>query len=234
MTNRESGRIAELLGQGLRQLGLAVGREQQRQLTRYAEELLRWNRRINLVARKTGTQELVEKHFLDSLTLLSVLDPALEEGAHLLDIGTGAGFPGLVLAVARPQLMVTLVEPRQKRVSFLRHIIRTLGLHNVTVQCARFEELDAALSVTHVTSRALTEPRAFLRMVQGLLSDGARAILMLSPAQEKQLGQHLPPDLRVASCFAYRLPWSGAGRVVTEVRRQNSETRKDHGQCRSV
>ena len=224
MTGKGAAQVAELLARGLISLDLTVGREQQRLLVRYAEELLRWNRRINLVARKTTLQELVEKHFLDSLTLLPVLDPALAVGrVRLLDIGTGAGFPGLVLAVARPDLEVILVEPRQKRVSFLRHIIRILTLDNVTVLARRIEEATLPAPPTHVTSRALIEPVEFLHLVEGFLADGARAILMLSPAQEKQFGQHLSPDQQVVSRYAFRLPWSGAGRMVSEIRNQKTE-----------
>ena len=92
---------------------------------------------------------MVEKHFLDSLTLLPVirqygLDNEMNSHASLLDVGTGAGFPGLVLAAALPELDVTLVEPRQKRVFFLCHIIRTLGLTNVQTIRADAATLDTA------------------------------------------------------------------------------------------
>jgi 16S rRNA (guanine527-N7)-methyltransferase len=211
-----------LLGQGLAGLGLVVGAEQQRQLALYAGELVRWNRRINLVARKTGFQDLMEKHFLDSLTLLALVDPSLEEGpARLLDIGTGAGFPGLVLAVARPELEVILVEPRRKRVSFLRHVIRLLGLENVTVLACRIEEASLPARPTHVTSRALTEPAEFLHLIRDFLAAGATGLLMLSPAQAEKLGHHLPDPLLIETRQQFRLPWSGAGRVVAAI--QNPE-----------
>ena len=220
-----------LLGQGLAGLGLVVGAEQQRQLALYAGELVRWNRRINLVARRTTFQDLMEKHFLDSLTLLALVDPSLEDGpAQLLDIGTGAGFPGLVLAVARPELEVILVEPRRKRVSFLRHVIRLLGLENVTVLACRIEEASLPARPTHVTSRALTEPAEFLHLIRDFLAAGATGLLMLSPAQEEQLLRQLSPEVRIAATRRFRLPWSGAGRVVaamqkSEVRNQNPESR---------
>jgi 16S rRNA (guanine527-N7)-methyltransferase len=219
-----------LLGRGLAGLGLAVGAEQQRQLALYAGELERWNRRINLVARKTGFQDLMEKHFLDSLTLLALVDPSLEDGpVRLLDIGTGAGFPGLVLAVARPEMEVILVEPRLKRVSFLRHVIRFLGLENVTVLASRIEEASLPVRPTHVTSRALAEPAEFLRLIRDFLAAGVTGLLMLSPVQQEQLLRQLPPEVRIASTRRFRLPWSGAGRVVaamqqSEARRQKPET----------
>src|SRR5438105_639919 len=114
--------------EGLQQLGLdassSVGRSQEsllQQFLRYRQELLDWNARMNLTA-ITDPEEVLMKHFLDSLSLLIVYD---RPGAHLLDIGAGAGFPGLPLKIVRPQWRVLLFEATGKKVKFLRHIIET-------------------------------------------------------------------------------------------------------------
>src|SRR5438105_407262 len=129
--------------EGLRQLGLDVngpaGRERPllQQFLRYRQELLDWNTRINLTA-ITDPGEVMIKHFLDSLSLLLVYDVP---DARLLDIGAGAGFPGLPLKIVRPQWHVVLLEATGKKVKFLQHIIEALQLKDVVVVHGRAEEL---------------------------------------------------------------------------------------------
>ena len=122
------------LGQGCDALEIVLDAAAVERLFVYFTELLRWSRKINLIAKGTPDAEILEKHFLDSLTLLPLLDTP---DSHLLDVGTGAGFPGLVCKAARPDLTVTLLEPRLKRVSFLRHVIRTLNLTGVEALACR-------------------------------------------------------------------------------------------------
>src|SRR6266702_891159 len=107
------------------------------QFLRYRQELLDWNTRINLTA-ITDPEEGLFKHFLDSLSLLTVYD---NPQARLLDIGAGAGFPGLPLKIVRPDWHVILLEATGKKVTFLRHIIETLQLENVVAVHGRAEEL---------------------------------------------------------------------------------------------
>src|SRR5437899_6867377 len=106
---------------GLRQLGLELNGLQLEQFLRYRQELLDWNNRFNLTA-ITDPEEVLIKHFLDSLSLLSVYD---KPHTHLLDIGSGAGFPGLPLKIVRPQWHIVLLEATGKKVTFLHHIIET-------------------------------------------------------------------------------------------------------------
>ncbi len=106
-------------------------------LNLYFNELKKWGRKVNLIAKSSSDQQIVENHFIDSLTILPLLVGA---NTHLLDIGTGAGFPALVCKAAYPELAITLVEPRLKRVSFLGHITRTLGLQEVKILSCRVED----------------------------------------------------------------------------------------------
>lgn len=122
---------------GLQQLGLTLSDTQLEQFLLYRAELLDWNSRMNLTA-ITNPEEVLIKHFLDSLTLLAVIDkPRL----RLLDIGTGAGFPGLPLKIVRPQWSVTLLEATGKKVTFLNHVIESLQLEDVVALHGRAEEL---------------------------------------------------------------------------------------------
>src|SRR6266571_5113941 len=123
--------------EGVHQLGLELGERQCEEFLRYRQELLDWNTRINLTA-ITDPEEVLFKHFLDSLSSLIVYD---KPQARLLDIGAGAGFPGLPLKIVRPYWHVTLLEATGKKVTFLQHIIRTLQLQNVVAVHGRAEEL---------------------------------------------------------------------------------------------
>ena len=215
----EPGRFNGLLRDGLEQIGCSLAPETIEQLALYAAELRKWNRRINLVARNTTIVDIVERHFIDSLTMVPFLSAIGKKDNILLDVGTGAGFPGLVLAVTRPELHTILVEPRLKRVSFLRHIVRSLQLDNVEIVQARLEETDMAANqrVDWVTCRALAEPGIFLAMVEPLLQRGTRALLMLGPEQEKRLISELPDHCSVEKRREIRLPWSGRQRFLLAV-----------------
>ena len=132
-----SDRIPSRFIEGLQHLHLHLSEHQVEQLLRYCQELLDWNTRMNLTA-ITDPEEVWLKHFLDSLSLLSVYD---KPQARLLDIGSGAGFPGLPLKIVRPQWQVTLLEATGKKVTFLQHIIDVLQLTNVIAIHGRAEEL---------------------------------------------------------------------------------------------
>lgn len=170
-----------LLQEGAGELGIVLGGEECERLLVYLAELAKWSQRINLIARDTPELQVLANHFLDSLSLLPLLQgqPA---PVHLLDIGTGAGFPGLVLACVLPEARFTLVEPRQKRVSFLRHLIRTLQLRNVEVVADRIEPHASGWQgrFSHITSRAVAEPSLFLPLVQSMVTPETKVILMLA------------------------------------------------------
>ena len=129
--------IPRVFAEGLQQLDPHISDQQLEQLLRYREELLDWNTRMNLTA-ITDPEEVLLKHFLDSLSLLNVYD---QPQTKLLDIGSGAGFPGLALKIARPQWHVTLLEATGKKVTFLQHIIDILHLTDVVAIHGRAEEL---------------------------------------------------------------------------------------------
>ena len=118
--------------------GLALDDAQRERLDHFGHLLLEWNERVNLTA-ITTPDEIATKHFLDSLTLLLARPP--RAGARLVDVGTGAGFPGIPLAIARTDLRVTLVESVGKKVRFLEAVVAALGLRNVDPVQARAEEL---------------------------------------------------------------------------------------------
>ena len=206
------------LGQGCDALGIVLDAAAVERLFVYFTELTRWGRKINLIAKGTPDAEILEKHFLDSLTLLPLLDVP---DSHLLDVGTGAGFPGLVCKAARPDLTVTLVEPRLKRVSFLRHVIRSLNLTGVSVLAARVEDETLFPSnpvFTHITSRAVTDIAEFLGLVSRLCGPGTQVICMKGPKWQEELQalQKNSPTLALQhrSTLERDLPFSAAQRAL--------------------
>ncbi len=177
-----TGRMQEagdLLRRGLNRVGIDAGDEVVARLVRYCLELEKWNRKINLIARNTRLQDIVDRHFLDSLTLVPILDRLAPVDATLLDVGSGAGFPGLVLKIVRPDLKVVLLEPRERRGAFLRHVIRQTGLKDIAVTAARVEEVKAAAG-THavITGRAVADVATFLNMVAPLAGPETLVICM--------------------------------------------------------
>jgi len=159
------------------------------QFLRYRQELLDWNTRINLTA-ITDPEEVLIKHFLDSLSLLTVYD---RPGARLLDIGAGAGFPGLPLKIMRPQWQVVLLEATGKKVTFLRHMIEVLQLEGVEAVHGRAEELgrkaEYRASFDVVTARAVASLPTLLEYAAPFCRVGGQIILPKKGELAKELVQ---------------------------------------------
>jgi 16S rRNA (guanine527-N7)-methyltransferase len=209
----------EQLQRGCDTLGISLDPQAVERLFVYFAELARWSKKINLIAKGTAEGDILENHFLDSLTLLPLL--ANTENPHLLDVGTGAGFPGLVCKAAWPALTVTLLEPRLKRVSFLRHVIRTLNLDGVNVLVGRVEDetlLPSTTVFSHITSRAVADMGDFLKMVSRLCSPETTVVCMKGPKwqEELQLMQKLAPIISLShvATLEVQLPNSRARRAL--------------------
>ena len=216
----------KLFLKGLDRLGIILERDSVDNILLYCRELQKWNKRINLIARNTPPAEILEKHFLDSLTLLPVSDQYGETSKTLLDVGTGAGFPGLVLAAAMQELQVTLVESRQKRVSFLRHIIRTLQLTNVNVVADRLEHADnlAGQHFTFITSRAVADADRFLAMIKGV-SDSETVVIIMQATDgvEQWTSSGRIRDWQLIGNRKFKLPFSGVPRSLSMIRKHRQQ-----------
>ena len=135
--------MKQLAQQVYRQVGLRLNAKQLALLSQYEQELLAWNERFNLTAIRDA-EDVRVKHFLDSLTCVPVMRD--NPGKRLVDIGTGAGFPGLVLKIVFPGLQLTLVESVGKKADFCRHMAQKLGLENVDVLQERAENIGQLLA----------------------------------------------------------------------------------------
>lgn len=182
-----------------RALGLRLSRKQLDLLLLYRDLLIAWNRRVDLVA-PSNPQDILRGHVLDSLLLLVVCEPA--RGGRVVDVGSGAGLPGLVWAVARPDLHLLLLEPRRKRAAFLERAMSELGLPNVEVEARTAEEagkdprwrgrFDLAVA------RAVAEPEEVLKVARDLLKVGGRLAVTVGPQYRVR------PPFREAS---REVPW---------------------------
>jgi 16S rRNA (guanine527-N7)-methyltransferase len=169
---------------------------------------------VNLTA-ITRPEEVLEKHLLDSLAVV----PEVAGAASLLDVGAGAGFPGLVLKLQDPSLEVTFVEAVGKKISFIKHAALTLKLTRVRAVQARAEGAPDQEQIPRaevVISRALMELPAWIALAKNYVLPGGRVIAMLGQAPAKgeveQLGeQH---GAKLATLRTYALPFSGASRAV--------------------
>lgn len=166
-----------LIAAGARAFGLALQPAQAAQMARHALQVLAWNRVTNLTS-VTEPAAMACNHYLDSLAAAAFIPPA----AALLDIGSGAGFPGIPLHLVCPGLETTLIDASRKKVSFLKQAIRELKLTRISALHVRAEELAGrgaeAPRFTVVVSRALSGTESFVRMALPLLADGGRILAM--------------------------------------------------------
>ena len=168
--------LEALLEAGCRALGVPVDREVRERLLAYTEEVLRWGRRINLTG-VTRAEDFITGHVLDAVAVLPHL--GINPGDAWADVGTGAGLPGIPLALLTPESQWTLVEPRAKRWTFLVHAAHHLGLANVQVLRARIEDAEVPPeSLDGVVSRALGPPAL---AVHPWLRPGGRIALLAGP-----------------------------------------------------
>ncbi|MFZ5876846.1 MAG: 16S rRNA (guanine(527)-N(7))-methyltransferase RsmG [Nitrospirota bacterium] len=155
------------------------------QIDRFLAELRKWNQRINLTAAET-INDLVTRHVLDSLAGMLVLNE-LPAGAQIADLGSGAGFPGLPIKIARPDLHMTLIEPRQKRAAFLTTVCALLKLQDIAIveetMDLRRQVPDLVGRFDAVLMRAVAEPRSAKDLALPLVKPGGMVVIWVSTQQ---------------------------------------------------
>ncbi|MCY3815124.1 MAG: 16S rRNA (guanine(527)-N(7))-methyltransferase RsmG [Gammaproteobacteria bacterium] len=198
---------SERLATGLAELGLPAGAVDLDRLNAYLDMLTRWNRRYRLTARATRN-ELVVRHVLDSAAVL----PFLPSGSKL-DAGSGAGLPGLVLALLRPGSAWVLLDSAARKVAFLRHACSELGLANVRVVRERLEGYRPAEPPGAVVARALAPLPKLVRLADHLVHRGSLLVAMLGrhPSVRQLRGL---PTVECRSCDPVRVPGLDAQRHV--------------------
>jgi len=205
----------ELLSSGARELGISLSSEQLARLDLFAEELKKWNKKINLTA-ITDDEGIAVKHFVDSLSLLKVVHGP----GRLLDIGSGAGFPCIPVKIARPELEMLSVDAVVKKISFQKQAVRLLNLVQYEALHVRAETLAAshAGSFDWVVSRAFSDIPSFVAMALPLLKETGRIVAMkgrnaageIAAAEEALAGL----GVRVAEVHDFQLPGGGDARSL--------------------
>lgn len=168
---------------GLARLGLTLDASSVEGLLTYLDLLVKWNRVYNLTA-ITDPKRMVSHHLLDSLAVLPHLD-----AERLLDVGSGAGLPGIPLALARPELEVTLLEASQKKAAFLQQAAIELKLSNVEAVHARAEDYRPRSPFPRIVSRAFSELSDFVRLTTHLLAQGGRWLAMKGLYPQAEIGR---------------------------------------------
>lgn len=197
---------AQELARGIAQLGLEVTPEVQRKLLSYLALLQKWGKVYNLTAIRQPEQ-IVSHHLLDSLAVL----PYLWQG-RWLDVGCGAGLPGVVLALMRPEWTFTMLDSNSKKTSFVQQAAIELGLRNVSVCCARVADWQPGERFDGIISRAFAETADFTAQTRHLLAQEGRWVAMKgTPEQELK---RLPTDIRVERIIPLQIPGLDAARCL--------------------
>lgn len=237
-----------LIVEGAARLGTELSADQAAAFAAHAHDLLRWNRRVNLTA-ITEPFEMAVKHYLDSIVAVPLIQAFMHTnaGASLLDVGSGAGFPGIPLKIAIPALRVSLLEARRKRANYLKQAVRCLKLSGVRVWHQRLEDRAGEMPVEErfdlIVCRAFSELTTFVRSALPWLKhngmvlaykggiggktageiEALRSLEMAGPGQaEDQRGKQ--PQVHVTSC---RLPYLEVERTLIVISATGSQTEKE-------
>lgn len=196
---------------GAGRLGLELPQGVAERLIAYAAELLRWNAKVNLTA-VTRPPEVVEKHLLDSLAVL----PEVRGATSLLDVGAGAGLPGIPLALALPGLSVLMVDGVGKKVAFMKNAIVKLGLTGrVRAEQVHLTGAEGVVAPAEVViARALADVGAFLSLARGSLAVGGRVVAMVgqAPSEAALQEEAARAGFKLLCVRTWRLPFSGDSR----------------------
>ena len=182
-------KLADILAQSLKTLALPLTNQQQRTLLLYLDQLLLWNKAYNLTAITDPTEALI-KHVIDCLAIIAHLPTG-----SLLDIGTGAGLPAVIIAICQPERPCSALDSNKKKIRFIKQVSSELGLNNVTPIAARIEAHEGQYEV--VTSRAFASLTDFVNAAQPRLARDGRLCAMKGKAPTDEELQELAPQWQI-------------------------------------
>ncbi|WP_298807828.1 16S rRNA (guanine(527)-N(7))-methyltransferase RsmG [uncultured Psychrobacter sp.] len=206
-------KLANILAQAINELGLPLSETQQRTLLLYLDQLLLWNKAYNLTA-ITDPEEALIKHVIDCLSIITHL-PA----GSLLDIGTGAGLPAVIIAICQPERQCTALDSNQKKIRFIKQISSELGLSNMQPIASRIEAHEASYAV--VTSRAFASLIDFVEVAQPRLADGGFLCAMKGKVPSEEELQALDSDWHIKT-IKLTVPRLHDSRHLIEMSAKNS------------
>jgi 16S rRNA (guanine527-N7)-methyltransferase len=192
--------LSKVLADGIEALSLDLDQQQHEQLLDYLALLLKWNSVYNLTSVRDPMQ-MVTHHLLDSLAAV----PAFAGADNVLDVGAGGGLPGIVLAIARPQMLVSLIDTVHKKTAFLKQVKAELELANVTVHTAKVQDLKVEQQFDVITSRAFADLSDFVSWSGQLLAEGGKFIALKGTAPQDEQ-ERLPAEWKVSQLRPLQVP----------------------------
>ena len=207
--------VAPVLEDGIRALGLDLDAQQHGRLLDYLALLFKWNSVYNLTSVRDPLQ-MVTHHLLDSLAAV----PSFAGAANVLDVGAGGGLPGIVLAIARPTMKVSLIDTVHKKTAFLKQVKAELELTNVTVYTDKVQQLRVDTPFDVITSRAFADLSDFVNWSGHLLAQGGQFIALkgVAPPDEQE---RLPAEWKVSRLQALQVPGLNAERHLVFIKKSS-------------
>jgi 16S rRNA (guanine527-N7)-methyltransferase len=206
MKNFDRSALAQVLAEGIAEMRLDVSPAQQDQLMDYLGLMFKWNAVYNLTSLRDPMQ-MVTHHLLDSLAAV----PAFLDAKNVLDVGSGGGLPGIVLAIVRPDVKISMIDTVHKKTAFLTQVKAELNLSNVAVYTMRVEQLQVSDKFDVITSRAFADLSDFVNWSSHLLAEGGRYIALkgVAPKEEQE---RVPAEWKVTKVEPLQVPRLGAER----------------------
>ena len=204
--------LAPALASGLNALHVKLDNAQQQKLLDYVALITKWNKVYNLTAVREP-QAMITQHLLDSLTVL----PHLNDVARLIDIGSGAGLPGIPIAITRPEWKISILDSNHKKTTFLRQACVELGLTNVEVVCERVEHFKPQERFDAVISRAFADISEFARLSAHLPAKGGKLYAMKGIYPHEELGR-LPQQFKLQETIPLTVPGMDVNRHLAIIR----------------
>jgi 16S rRNA (guanine527-N7)-methyltransferase len=207
--------IADVLKQGIKDLKLELNQEQVEKLLDYLALLNKWNSVYNLTSVRDPMQ-MATLHVLDSLAAV----PAFKDATNVLDVGAGGGLPGMVLAISRPDMKVSMIDTVHKKTAFLNQVKAELELGNVTVYTKRVEQLEVKTKFDVITSRAFADLSDFVNWSGHVLAEGGQFIALkgTAPAEERE---RLPEPWKVQKLEPLEVPGLDAERHLVFIKAES-------------
>ena len=202
----------DLLVEGLHRMSLNLSDQMLDQLMVYLNLIEKWNRVYNLTAIRER-DEMIKLHFLDSLSILNHL-----EMEHVLDVGSGAGFPGIVLAITKPELKVTVMDSVNKKTTFMQQVKSELSLTNLNVVNARVEDYQPTILFDGVITRAFSSIQNMLLMTQHTLQKNGAWLAMKSKDVKEELEAL---DQNQYTLISLEVPFINAERYLVKIKKEN-------------
>ncbi len=208
-----------LQAKGLKDLNINVSEHQAQLMAMHAKELMVWNKKINLTAIKQPLQ-IVEKHFIDCLVATSFI----KDPKSIIDMGSGGGFPGIILKIINPELEIVLMDSSRKKINFLKHVIRLLDLKNINAIHTRVEDLHENRLYKNrfdaVISRAFTELSNFVDLAFPFLKGEGAIYAMKGKQAKKEISVKLLEKFKITTDH-YVLPFERSDRYVIKLVMKN-------------